>query len=172
MESLQCKLTNSPNGESASLKFAKAARLKFLSDSVYIKVEDLKNIFIRESGFNLMDTIYEKNNEVVNQFALFEHHGETLFYILKDYSENILRIDSAIYNQYRHSLLIRRDILDGNNKINKKEWLKMNFENNSVIEVVVNFDKFLHDIRVSENSVMTFLQGPGPEDKMRYDVID
>ena len=146
------------NPEKVGEWYAKAKRVKELSDSAYNYAEELKLRMVREADGKKADVRNIKNKEdleAANQVMLSPVTGEgrKLYDLINNYRDQVVSMITDTVQQRIISDNFDTSVPQTENSLGKN-WEQYNFENMPVAAAVTLLTKFQNDVRYAEGEIL------------------
>jgi len=169
--SLSEKLEDSTTATKARIWYPKAQDAQRLSNTVFSFIQELKDRILREAGGDPNDPtkkFKEDNLDITTRILIEKGEGKKLENMLKQYRENILKIDRQIDSAFKTSLPISLEKPKSSTKAGKT-WEGAYFHMVPTVAGLTILSKFQNDIKTTENRIVQFCHNKVGEVVVRYD---
>jgi gliding motility-associated protein GldM len=171
MKSLDEKSKEVATAERAAIWLPKAQQVVSTSKTLYDYIESLKSKILTMAGGNPNDKTAkfdEGNQSHVTKLMVTDKEAEKLLAKLKQYKDDILKIDPAIDSMFKNSLEI--DLSNPPGQDGKvKPWEIAYFHMVPTVAGLTILSKFQNDIRTAENKVVAYCHTKVGEVKIIFD---
>ncbi len=157
-KSFKKKLEDPTTAERARIWEPKARQAKQMADALYNYIEDLKLRLKKEAGYNPpKDTTYKEDDLEAATRLMTDPgtEGKVLEQRLRDFRDNLLKIDPEIKNEFQKNLPIDLNLPRSNNQTSK-DWASAFFRMTPTVAGLTILSKFQNDVKNSEAMVVDF----------------
>src|SRR5690606_15556829 len=171
-QSFDAKLAEEKTKAKAAIWKPKADEVQALTNTMYNRLEDLKNQLRKEAGYK--EDKGEESFNISNIDAasrLFEKQGEgeKLLAELTTFKNDILQVDPEIKAEFENKLPINLEIPPSQTGAKSQTWSQAYFHMTPAIAALTILSKFQNDVKNAENQIITFCHNKIGEVTVRFD---
>lgn len=171
-ESFEAKLAEQKTREKAAIWKPKADEVQGITNTMYNRLEDLKNQLKKEAGYKEAEG--EESFNIANIDAasrLFEKQGEgeKLLNELTKFKNDLLNVDPEIKAEFENKLPINLEIPPSQTGSKNLTWSQAYFHMTPAIAALTILSKFQNDVKNAENQIITYCHNKIGEVAVRFD---
>jgi len=158
IKSFEDRISQPATAGKATKWFPRAQQIKKYSDDMYVYVEGLRSELKKEAGLKANakgESFRESDKPAVNRLFFKKEKGKDLYEHFKRYKQDVLLVDSLIFEEFEGTLLITPGSFkpDG---ANGQDFAKTFFDDIPAIAALTVLTAFQNNVRIAENRLLSF----------------